>query len=948
VAFAQTAPAWTAWGFLGNGLRSSLDGGGGNTKFPRPYALAVTPAGVFGAYDSGTATDGSKIFRATAPFFITSQSVRPTGDSTAYATVEKIVYNPVDKQLYLKASTPGNWGSDTPTSWPSGTTAAVFKMNPATLSTTKIFQPSSLNAAYTYVSGLTVNTDNGDVLFSVNNGVKIASTNFQPSRNVFYYNNNSPDTATQILQTDNNQNGAQLNDALAYMGDNKFVEMDAGNGFAHLSVYGYHGTGGATDATTLERPYLSLNGNDGFGNTVTLYDAAHKTAHSLSRMKTSGAGLDRLINVDFYAKPGDAYLGESSAVTTARWHGTIPGATPGGNAGNTADWNVPSIDAAVLNPDGEVVLGFAGEQPYFVPNSEKHVWIKNQMAATDGSGGVFSSNDTQNWTDLGIPDSQLNNVDRGQIVGLAIGNLGAGNLGSEGKSYDVFATTQHRDSGLLRVSSTATGLARYWDTNGTAAGTGGASPSGNWDGVAANFNSDSAGTELGTLVAATDTGTPVVFSAGSDATGTYTVTVTGTQAAEKVIFNKGNVTLAGGKISAGRFDVWTGVSATVNSTLTGSDFYGLFKKTSGGTLTLGGANTWIGATTISAGTLRYGANNVIPGGNGKGNLTVAAGATLDLNSFSGTVNGISGAGTIDNAGGGASTLTVGGNNQSGTFTGVVRNTAGALAVVKTGTGSVALTGTNSFTGGTTVAAGKHQLKRLQENNPVSITGGTLQILDSSPTLPSHPAGDDAFASRPGSMIAIGKVDGVYEGMLDLGNNDLIIDYSGASPLAEVQDMVRSGFNSGNWQGKGITSSTAANPLANGNYTLGVAENALLVNPFGDGGASGPLFDGQAVDSTTVLVKFTHRVDLDLDGLVTGNDAAIFNGAFSEGDSGATWMAGDLNYNGVWDSDDAAIFNSFYDESLAHLPEPGSATGVLSAGLLLASSRRRRSAGCEAA
>ena len=35
----------------------------------------------------------------------------------------------------------------------------------------------------------------------------------------------------------------------------------------------------------------------------------------------------------------------------------------------------------------------------------------------------------------------------------------------------------------------------------------------------------------------------------------------------------------------------------------------------------------------------------------------------------------------------------------------------------------------------------------------------------------------------------------------------------------------------------------------------------------------------AFDLTTVLVKFTHRVDLNLDGFITSNDASIFNGAY---------------------------------------------------------------------
>jgi hypothetical protein len=170
------------------------------------------------------------------------------------------------------------------------------------------------------------------------------------------------------------------------------------------------------------------------------------------------------------------------------------------------------------------------------------------------------------------------------------------------------------------------------------------------------------------------------------------------------------------------------------------------------------------------------------------------------------------------------------------------------------------------------------------------------------------------------MIGAGGMSVDAPSRLDLTDNDLAIDYTGsANPRAAIEALVSNGFNGGDWKGThGITSSIAALPSSNGNYALGVADNALLVNPFGDGGTSGPMFSGQAVSRATVLVKLTNRVDLDLDGLVTGNDAAVFNGAFSEGDSGATWMSGDLDLDGIYTSNDAAIFNSFYDESLIGL------------------------------
>ena len=123
--------------------------------------------------------------------------------------------------------------------------------------------------------------------------------------------------------------------------------------------------------------------------------------------------------------------------------------------------------------------------------------------------------------------------------------------------------------------------------------------------------------------------------------------------------------------------------------------------------------------------------------------------------------------------------------------------------------------------------------------------------------------------------------------------------------------MRSAYNgAGSWDGPGITSSIAAR---DGGYTVAVADNATLAAPFGSAGG-GPLFAGVDVDLDTVLIKFTHRVDINLDGLVTPDDAAIFGTNYSENDF-ATWAMGDIDYDGVFTPSDAAIFGTFYDESL---------------------------------
>ncbi len=277
--------------------------------------------------------------------------------------------------------------------------------------------------------------------------------------------------------------------------------------------------------------------------------------------------------------------------------------------------------------------------------------------------------------------------------------------------------------------------------------------------------------------------------------------------------------------------------------------------------------------------------------------------------------------------------------------GTLANATGNYNVASGATATItsALSSTNLNKTG----AGKLVLSRLAETNAVNIAAGTLEIADSAPTLPSHPAGDNAFVSRPLSLVIAnnGAPLGtrVYNGTLDLGNNDLIIDYAGASPAADIEDMVRSGFNASGaaWQGTGITSSTAANVLASGNYALAVADNAQLTNKFGDGTGGKPQFDGRSVDDTTVIVKFTHRVDLDLDGFVTPNDAIIFATNYIQNGAG-NWITGDVDYDGKHTQNDAIIFATFYNGTLPSLPEPGAATVGLGAMALLLG-RRRKSA-----
>ena len=58
-------------------------------------------------------------------------------------------------------------------------------------------------------------------------------------------------------------------------------------------------------------------------------------------------------------------------------------------------------------------------------------------------------------------------------------------------------------------------------------------------------------------------------------------------------------------------------------------------------------------------------------------------------------------------------------------------------------------------------------------------------------------------------------------------------------------------------------------------------------------------------------KFTHRADINLDGLVTPDDSAVFGGNYDES-ADATWATGDLNYDATFTPDDASIPPSLPD------------------------------------
>jgi autotransporter-associated beta strand protein len=148
---------------------------------------------------------------------------------------------------------------------------------------------------------------------------------------------------------------------------------------------------------------------------------------------------------------------------------------------------------------------------------------------------------------------------------------------------------------------------------------------------------------------------------------------------------------------------------------------GLIKEGSA-TLTLSGANTFAGATAVNAGTLATVGNARLTASSG---VTTLAGTTLRLGGAE-TINTLANAGTVNlvNVG---SALTTGATDY--TLGGTV---SGLGSLIKSGTGLLTLdaAGTFSYTGGTTVNAGKLLLganSRLADTGTVTVNGGSFDL-----------------------------------------------------------------------------------------------------------------------------------------------------------------------------------------------------------------------------
>ena len=311
---------------------------------------------------------------------------------------------------------------------------------------------------------------------------------------------------------------------------------------------------------------------------------------------------------------------------------------------------------------------------------------------------------------------------------------------------------------------------------------------------------------------------------------------------------------------------------------------GTLAKNGTGTWTLSeaGTNTYTGATNINAGTLQLGASNVIPNASA---VTVASGATFDVNGYQDTVGSIAGGGNITFGASTGSSLQVGGN-ASTTFSGVI---SGGGYFVKSGTGTLTLSGANTYTGVTTVNTGTLSAginNAIGSSSAVTVASGTTFNLNN-------------YSDSVGSIAGAGSIT-LGSGALTAGNDGTSTAFSGVISGSGTLTKVGAGALTLS----GVNTYTGSTTVNTGTLSAGIN------NAVGSGSAvtvnSGATFNLNTYADTVGSIAGTGNIALGSGALTTGADgtSTTFSGIISgtgtltKSGTGTLSLSGTNTYTGA--------------------------------------------------
>ena len=299
------------------------------------------------------------------------------------------------------------------------------------------------------------------------------------------------------------------------------------------------------------------------------------------------------------------------------------------------------------------------------------------------------------------------------------------------------------------------------------------------------------------------------------------------------------------------------------------------------TLTLTGANSYSGATSVTAGTLNV-TNTLATSGvtvsggtlnlSGSGTLgagTVSAsGGTLELGtkSISNTLGALTGGGAVNNG-----TITNNGSNfdvQSGSVGAVL---AGTNGLNKSTGGTVTLSGGNSYTGLTTVSAGALNIGSsgsLNSGNDLTLTSGTADFANANQNLGavsnSNTATDALYFSNGSGTVVLASLSG--SGKTRFGSSGTV--GGGISGGTITAGTLLTGTISGS--GTVVAGSLSSSSVTGGTNTISSTAGITTLNG-GDTTIGG-------VATIGTMTSGTARLNGSISSITTLNGGAVILGA----------------------------------------------------------------------
>jgi hypothetical protein len=374
-----------------------------------------------------------------------------------------------------------------------------------------------------------------------------------------------------------------------------------------------------------------------------------------------------------------------------------------------------------------------------------------------------------------------------------------------------------------------------------------------------------------------------IISVGQDPTSAGTATQTGGTLRSQLTFivSETSVTQSTYSVSAGSIEVGTagldpdGFGIFVGS-YSGNGVFNIsgtaaVSDHSGITIGYGEGSSATGVVNLSGGSL----STLTPGVEGRVRIGVYGGSTGTLNitggtaSFAGPIlNGVARGGV---GVGGTGHVIVGGGSLTAQS---MLNEAGSTYVQSAGTASLGeVTGGGSMD----VSGGTANVARLEQSS-LSVAGtGTVRIAPSAV----------AVHNEVETLTASGS------GKLDITNNGLIVDYTGASPIASIRTALAAG--------RIVATLTPAD-----------ARQAVAYGEASEIGLT--LYAGMDVDSTSLLLQSRLKGDADLSGTVDFDDLLALAQNYSVTGTGV-WTDGDFNYDAAVNFDDLLALAQNYSASV---------------------------------